>query len=382
MAPVVIDVGGAEDRRDVVHRSVQALAEGQLVALPTETVYGLAASARSPSAVARLIEIKGRSAQTPLTLAVKSADEALDYVPEISILGRRLARRCWPGPVTLVLGDNHPDSLVQQLPESVRTAVIPGQTLGLRVPAHQLVLEVLRLLVGPLVLTSANLSGQPDAITAVQVVESFGEEVPLVLDDGRSRFAQPSSVVQVEENRLQILRSGVVDGAALKRLSSLLILMVCTGNTCRSPMAELLLRKRIADKLGCRMDELDEVGVNVMSAGVSAVLGGHPSQGAVSVMSERGLDLSHHESQPLSDRLVRHADVIFTMAQSHRSEMLARWPEASERTELLCTDCADVSDPIGGPTYVYRACAEQIDVHVEARLNELDVGKLIGEMDN
>src|SRR5438105_14319783 len=103
MSPVVINVANAEDPRDVVHRAVQALAEGKLVAFPTETVYGLAASALSETAVERLLAVKGRAAGHPLTLAIKSADDALDYVPRLSPLGRRVARRCWPGPLTLVV---------------------------------------------------------------------------------------------------------------------------------------------------------------------------------------------------------------------------------------------------------------------------------------
>src|SRR6185503_2741329 len=103
MPPVVIDIRSAEDSRDVVHRAVQALAEGKLVGLPTETVYGLAASALDERAVGRLLAVKNRREGQALTLAVKSADEALDYVPNLSSVGRRLARRCWPGPVTLVV---------------------------------------------------------------------------------------------------------------------------------------------------------------------------------------------------------------------------------------------------------------------------------------
>lgn len=86
-----------------MHRAVQALAEGGVVAFPTETVYGLAASALDEDAVCRLVASKDRQAAKPLTLAIKSADEARDYAPDMCRLAYRLARRCWPGPVTLVI---------------------------------------------------------------------------------------------------------------------------------------------------------------------------------------------------------------------------------------------------------------------------------------
>src|SRR3954452_10398555 len=94
MPPVVIDVRNAEDNRDVVHRAVQALAEGQLIALPTETVYGLAASACRPDAVERLLGARGRRGGQPLSLAIKSAEEAHDFVPDMSPLARRRGRPC------------------------------------------------------------------------------------------------------------------------------------------------------------------------------------------------------------------------------------------------------------------------------------------------
>ena len=111
MSPFVIDVRNAEDSRDVVHRAVQALAEGQLVAFPTETVYGLTASAVNSEAVERLLDVKGRSGNHPLALAIRSNDDALDYAPTMNPLARRLARRCWPGPITLVVDDSSHESL-------------------------------------------------------------------------------------------------------------------------------------------------------------------------------------------------------------------------------------------------------------------------------
>jgi tRNA threonylcarbamoyl adenosine modification protein (Sua5/YciO/YrdC/YwlC family) len=373
MPPLVIDIRSAEDSRDVVHRAVQALAEGKLVALPTETVYGLAASALDERAVARLIEVKARSKSKALTLAIRSADDVLDYVPNLSPLGRRLARRCWPGPMTLVTGDQHPESLLRQLPPSVQEAVCPAGAVGLRVPAHQLVLDILRLLVGPIVLTSANLSGESDPITAEAVLSTLGDHVQLVLNDGQSRLGQPSTVVKVCGNHFEVLRQGVVSQQTLKRLSSVIVLLVCTGNTCRSPMAEVICRQMIAERLGCTAAELGDHGVMVMSAGLSAMMGGRPTPEAVSVMSTMGLQLADHESQPLTTQLVNHADIIWTMTRSHRQSIIMQWPEASARTVVLAPDQSDIPDPIGGPIEYYQQCAEQIKTHLAKRVSQLDL---------
>jgi tRNA threonylcarbamoyl adenosine modification protein (Sua5/YciO/YrdC/YwlC family) len=365
MPPLVIDARNAEDARDVIHRAVQALAEGRLVAFPTETVYGIGASACRADAVDRLREFKNRDAGAPFTLAIKSAEEAADFVPDMVPLARRLARRCWPGPITLVVESHHRDGLAGQLPDGVRQIVAPNGTIGLRVPAHDIMLDVLRMLAGPIVLTSANRRGKPDTVTAADVKEVVGNDVALILDDGPCRYGQPSSVVRVRGNKWDVLRAGVVAEGTLRRLASVMILFVCTGNTCRSPMAEILMRQRLARHLKCRPEELEDKGYIVRSAGLSAANGCPPAAEAVAVMHEHGMDLTSHESQPLTEQLVRHADLILPMTAGHWQAIVNRWPNAADRTMMLLPNQADVADPIGTAVDDYRRCAEQIKVGVE-----------------
>ena len=373
MSAVVIDLQNAEDKRDVVHIAVEALSAGKIIAIPTETVYGLAASALHPQSVERLIELKGRDPSKPFAFAVKSLDDALDYVPNMSSLARRVARRSWPGPLTMVLDSNHADSVIHRLDPIIQSATIPSGTVGLRVPAHETTLQMMRLCAGPIVLTSANLSGSPAATAGQQVVETLGEKVDLIVDDGETQFGQGSTVVQVANDKINVLRDGVIDEKTISRLTSFIALIVCTGNTCRSPMGEGLLRKRLAEKLGCDTESLLDNGVSVLSAGIAAMPGSPAAAQAVEVMNHLGIDIADHSSQPITGRLAQFADIILTMTNGHRQALISHWPTLEPRTKTVRRDGADVSDPIGSPVSVYKKCAEQIDDHLAQWANEFDL---------
>jgi protein-tyrosine-phosphatase len=101
--------------------------------------------------------------------------------------------------------------------------------------------------------------------------------------------------------------------------------------------------------------------------------GGRASPEALQVMSQMGLDLRGHETQPLNETLVRHADVIYAMTHSHREAIVAQWPGAAERTRLLSVSGDDICDPIGGPLERYRQCAARLQSELEARVDELEL---------
>lgn len=371
MSTEIIDLEKVEDARDVVHRIVEFLSAGKLVALPTETVYGIAASALQPAAVSRLRELKSRDGDHPFALAIRSGDECKDYVPDMSPLALRLSRRIWPGPVTLVLPNTHKDSVVFQLDPAVQKAVSPNGTIGIRVSPNEILEQVLSLTAGPLTLTSANFAGDDPAVDD-QGLDQLDGHVDLIIKAGKTHFGSPSTVVEVNGQAIRILRDGVVDKAAIDQLGGFIGVVVCTGNTCRSPMGEALFKQQVAATIGCDADELENHGITIVSAGIAAGPGAPAADQSISVMKQYNMDISEHQSRPVTARLANYADVILTMTNGHRNAIVSQWPTLDSRVRTIRSDGGDISDPIGSPIPVYQACAEQIESCVREWVSKID----------
>ena len=373
------------DETAAVRRVVDALRDGKLVVLPTETVYGLAALASNAAAVERLIAAKGRPAGRPLALAISGVDALERCAPGVPTLAKRLARRLWPGPLTLVLDATDPASELARLPETSKKAILPEGKAGFRVPRNAFVLKALEALGEPIVLTSANLSGEPPATSAADAKVGLDDRPDLIVDDGVAAFGEPSSVVEIvktgendQTGTAKMLREGAISAEKLRDFSAKVVLFVCTGNTCRSPMAEAIAKKEVAARLGIDAktpEEIDvklqERGIWIASAGVAAADFSPASAHARQVVREEfETSLDRHAAQSVTPSLVRVADLILTMGRSHRAALLAEFPEAAERVELLRPDGGDVADPFGCSVEVYRRCACEIAGAIGDRLGD------------
>jgi protein-tyrosine phosphatase len=347
------------DPRAVIPRAVRALLDGRLVGLPTDTGRDLAACALDADAVRRLAAC---SPDGPPALAVGGAAEALDWVPDMTRLGRRLTRRCWPGPVALSFADGHDGGLAGRLPAGVRDVLCPDGALGLRSPGHDAVLQVLRLMPCPVVLAGGpGDGGEPLA------------HADLVLEDGPGYPGHRLTVVRVDRGGWAVQREGTVTASGLAEVTPCVVLFVCTGNTCRSPLAEALCKKLLADRLGCTPAELPGRGYLILSAGLSALPGAAAADEAVAVARELGADLQGHRSRPLGADLAAQADHLLVMTQGHLRALADQFARAGARPRLLAADGGDVADPIGGDEEVYRACARQLLAELERLVPELEL---------
>ncbi len=190
--------------------AVRLLNEGQLVAFPTETVYGLGALAFDHTAVARIFAVKGRPQDNPLILHLASADGLGMVARDVPQVARELMDSFWPGPLTLVLRrqDRVPDGVTAGL-----------DTVAVRVPDHPIALDLIMALGAPIAAPSANRSGRPSPTAAAHVADDFGANVPLILDGGSTLVGLESTVVDVTDRVPRLLRPG---GISLEELRAVI----------------------------------------------------------------------------------------------------------------------------------------------------------------
>ena len=338
--PTVIDWSTSVDPSELVGLVRDTLTAGAAVVLPGDCGY---LALWRPGARVEL--------PAPALLA-GGPDDVVSLGLSVPPAARRLMTRAWPAP------------LVIELPA---TADVPGAADGFALvrctdhPLFDLVFPAVAGL-GPIFVADTG-----DA-TSGAAVQRLGEAVGLAVNAG-DRPLSAVTVVRVTDSGYTVTGAGAFPADEIERLAARIVLFVCTGNTCRSPLAEALAKKVLADRLGCGASELTGRGFWVLSAGVAAYGGGAASEESVAVAAELGADLSEHYSRPVSPQLLLAADDVIAMTRDHLFALAARYPGIGPAPRLLCGD-EDLDDPIGADAEVYRACAGTILQHLDRFLPE------------
>lgn len=323
----------------LVKEAVESLSQGKIVALPTETVYGLAARADKQDLADKLYALKERPKDKPFSLALGSIDEVFKgYFTVFAPFVYRLLEKFWPGPLTIVYYTKD------------------DKKVGIRVPTHGVTAKILQALGMAVYLPSANISGQREAVTAKEVEAAFEQGVDLIVDSGPCTFSKSSTVLDLTQKPFKVLREGVVSEADIARVFiKKRILFVCTGNSCRSPMAQYLLIKALGESKLYFKDRYE-----IISRGISAFEGSKVSKEVVDILeTKEDIKIRNFSAKSLDRKAVLSSDLIFAMEDRQADYILRSVPTAIGRVfslkKFLPFDLEqDIPDPIGKSKTAYE----------------------------
>ncbi|MDP8260484.1 MAG: L-threonylcarbamoyladenylate synthase [Candidatus Gygaella obscura] len=330
------------DKHDLSAEKIQRLADelnkGKVLILPTETVYGLAVDFANGAALEKVYRIKGRDSKKKISVAVSKIKHVEDLIEEIPLGVYKLMDSFWPGPLTIVMDTKK-------------------GMLGFRMPDNFVTLSVIDYLDRPIYLTSANLSGKPATNDIESAIRDLKEKVDIAVDTGRSELGSESTVIKIKDNSFSLLREGYLPEEKIKNvMNKKRVLFVCSGNSCRSVMAEYLFIKL----LGKRTD------VDVGSAGIAALDGMGVSEEVKNILSKESIDASGHRARRLSFEMLKANDMIIAMERFQEERIKQMYPEVKNRVFLLKefakinNGSVDITDPMGRGADFYQAVCQTI----------------------
>jgi tRNA threonylcarbamoyl adenosine modification protein (Sua5/YciO/YrdC/YwlC family) len=361
------------DKPDIhkIRIAADIVAGGGLAAFPTETVYGLACRV-SNKGMAKLGKLKGRDENKYYTLHIGDKNQLGKYVAKLSLREKKLVENAWPGPLTIIfeLSDDEISRVRKTLDKEVLKNLYKNNSIGVRCPDNAVAAALLTETQCAVVAPSANYSGAEAAVTTEQVINAFDGKIEIILDSGPTKYQQSSTVAKIGKKGVEILRQGVYSQEQIVDFCTVQVLFVCTGNTCRSPTAGGIFAKDLAEKLGCAVDQLEQMGYKIRSAGTMGAIGWPASPEAVSVCKAHGIDISAHASSALTEELIRQSDLIYVMSHDHAEHVLRLSPDSSVKCLRLADD-KDVPDPIGQDEEFYKKCFAMIEQAAAKRIGEL-----------
>lgn len=191
--------------------AAKIIREGGIVAIPTETVYGLACHALREDAIQKLYNLKGRDFIKPFSIQLDSFGRVGKYARYVPKVYLKIAAKYCPGPLTLIFRKN------SKIPAITTSGM---DTVGVRIPDHPVTLDLLKILGFPLAVSSANISGYPEPLNSLQVLRYMDEKIPYILDGGECTIGKASTVIGIKNRKLFIFREGAVSGEEIMKIAN------------------------------------------------------------------------------------------------------------------------------------------------------------------
>ena len=367
----ILKINPDNPETELLQQAANIIINGGVIGYPTETIYGLGADALNKIAVEKIYNLKGREKNKPILILAENIKQVKQLTASFPEAAEILAKELWPGPLTMVF----------QAAENLSNLLTgDNRTIGIRISDNKICQELLKLCGVPITSTSANISGRLNPVSAVEVESTFGNKLDLIIDGGQNHSRTPSSVVSVLAGSVDVIREGAIPAIKIKKIiernkmknsNKFVILFVCSGNACRSPMAEGILKKKLYP--------LFSDNIKIHSAGTLGIANHPATPNAISVAKEKGVDITGHTSKGITESIVEEADIIFVMADIHRKFLINHFPDFAQKVHLLTNFAlekneqqnATVKDPIGENLKFYRQVINHIENEIDRIVPEL-----------